>query len=189
MIDLFSIPIWKNTFTEYDPNAVTQIIEDHLEDYGGNEISNQYGLQTKKNLHIVKNLSPIFDFVLFNAKKALLDLQIPQNNVRIIESWGNINKTLNAFNTRHIHQGVLSGAFYVSVPYGSGSIFFNNPGMNCLWYGFMKSQFRNKFNSEAVEMKPENGQLLLFPSFLPHSVQTNFLDVKRVSISFNIISD
>jgi hypothetical protein len=40
-------------------------------------------------------------------------------------------------------------------------------------------------NSMVVKIIPEDGKLLMFPSFLEHSVGQNPVDTERVSVSFN----
>ena len=37
-------------------------------------------------------------------------------------------------------------------------------------------------------IEPEEGSILFFPSYLPHSVTTNNHDEERISISFNVIA-
>ena len=42
-------------------------------------------------------------------------------------------------------------------------------------------------NTDQVVVRVSNGTLLLFPSFLQHSVDINTSDAERISISFNIM--
>ena len=41
-------------------------------------------------------------------------------------------------------------------------------------------------NDVDTEIMPRSGLLILFPSFLPHSVNPNLSEEERISISFNI---
>ncbi len=42
-------------------------------------------------------------------------------------------------------------------------------------------------NTDQVVVKVRNGTLLMFPSFLEHSVDANMSVEERVSISFNVM--
>ena len=42
-------------------------------------------------------------------------------------------------------------------------------------------------NTDQVVVKVTNGTLLLFPAWLPHSVDPNRSDRTRISISFNVM--
>ena len=42
-------------------------------------------------------------------------------------------------------------------------------------------------NTDQVVVKVANGTLLLFPAYLPHSVDANASDGERITISFNLM--
>ena len=105
--------------------------------------------------------------------------------VGISEIWAIINQK-NTFNKSHNHPGsYLSAAYYVKAPHDCGNIHFYDPNEI------------KKFNSPAIEqltelstsgfsIKPEEGNLLLFPSYLYHDVGKNNSDSDRIVISFNV---
>ena len=43
-----------------------------------------------------------------------------------------------------------------------------------------------EFNSNNISIKIEEGDLLIFPAYLPHSVEENKSNDERVIISFNL---
>jgi len=49
-----------------------------------------------------------------------------------------------------------------------------------------KSNQPNELNSISASIKVNEGDLLIFPAYLPHSVEENKSDEDRVIISFNI---
>ena len=67
----------------------------------------------------------------------------------------------------HNTSAIISGVFYLQVPMKSGNLFFKNG------------------NSYELEITPETGKLVLFPSQLDHYVPDNKNKEKRISISFN----
>ena len=99
--------------------------------------------------------------------------------------WAIINKKGN-FNTEHIHPNSnLSGAYYVSAPKNCGKFKVINP------HSISRDRFPprenpNELNRLVAEHEIEEGDLLIFPSYLPHSVLPNQSDDDRIVISFNI---
>jgi uncharacterized protein (TIGR02466 family) len=99
--------------------------------------------------------------------------------------WAIINKKGN-FNTEHIHPNSnLSGAYYVSAPKNCGKFKVVNP------HSISRDKFPprenpNELNRLVAEHEIEDGDLLIFPSYLPHSVLPNQSDDDRIVISFNI---
>jgi len=57
-----------------------------------------------------------------------------------------------------------------------------------MWKGCALASQKNQFTGESIRIEPVEGNILLFPAYLPHSVETNNHDEKRISISFNIIA-
>ncbi len=103
----------------------------------------------------------------------------------IKEMWLNKNGS-GDFNKAHIHpNAILSGAYYVKTPEGSGNIEFYDPVPARLMNVYPVKK-RKPINLQAVEYKAGEGQLLIFPSWLQHAVQPNRSTDYRVSISFNI---
>jgi uncharacterized protein (TIGR02466 family) len=186
-MDLFSIPCWQYLLPNYDKQSIILSIENFHTINGTEQISNHRGFQSQKNLHSVEELTPIFNFICESVKQAAEELNLEFKNIGIIESWSNINEGTSSYNHQHSHQGVLSGVFYLDAPEGSGNLVIVNPGMNTLWQGYPMIKARNKYTSEAIKVKPKDGLLILWPSYVPHSVETNSRDVKRISISFNIV--
>tara|TARA_R110000822_G_scaffold114189_4_gene245645 strand:- start:356 stop:931 length:576 start_codon:yes stop_codon:yes gene_type:complete len=102
-------------------------------------------------------------------------------NLKISEIWVNIAKT-NDYQEEHNHNSNLfSGVVYINTNEFSGDFNFINPLSaegslmgNPNKCGFMSS------------IKPQNGMILLFPSWFNHRALPNNSDEDRISISFNI---
>jgi uncharacterized protein (TIGR02466 family) len=52
---------------------------------------------------------------------------------------------------------------------------------------YPKKRVYNEFNSAIAKIRPEEGKLLLFPSYLHHGVDENLSEEERIVISFNVI--
>ncbi len=114
-----------------------------------------------------------------------LDYDIKPSDLEMTHCWVNVMPEL-AQHTAHIHPlSVISGTFYLQIPKLASSIKFEDPRLQC----FMntppiKSQSK-LVNKRFVELKPQEGDVILFESWLKHEVPRNQSTEPRVSISFN----
>ena len=99
--------------------------------------------------------------------------------------WAIINKKGN-FNVEHVHANChLSAAYYVKVPENSGNFQIFNPN-SVSRNRFPKKSKPTEFNIVSAVLKIEEGDLLIFPSYLPHAVGQNETDEDRIVLSFNL---
>ena len=121
--------------------------------------------------------------------------QSRRENVRLVDFWININGK-GGSNIPHTHPGAkYSGVFYIKVPkeMKGGNLFFlrdyNETYLTSQEnMGFFKQGY-NLLPSDLpkIPVKPAEKLLIVFPSWLPHSVEFNDADVERISLSFNYI--
>ena len=105
--------------------------------------------------------------------------------VRLTEMWAIINKK-NNFNLEHTHpNNYLSAAYYVKAPENCGSFKVSNPNQIAK-ERIAISDKRTELNQNVAQIKPVEGDLLLFPAYLPHSVGMNLSNEDRIVISFNV---
>ena len=107
------------------------------------------------------------------------------DQIRFEGMWSVINKK-NSYNIRHFHPNChLSAAYYVKAKENCGKIKFFEP----LDQKLMKTPSKNKtteLSAEVVNFTPNEGDLLIFPSYLHHSVDENLSGEDRIVISFNV---
>lgn len=102
------------------------------------------------------------------------------------ECWANVNEKY-AYNQPHTHpNALLSGAYYVQVPAGDPGQFILMDPRSQPWV--MQPEYREQqpANAQVQKIPPEEGRLIMFPSWLEHSVGQNLSDGLRISLSFNI---
>lgn len=109
-----------------------------------------------------------------------------------ITSWLQFNQPKSYF-VRHDHYGALiSGVLYLQTPPDSGEIIFHNPlesrRVTQTFFDRIKKE-ENQYNYNHVKFYPKVGDILLFESWLQHSVGQNLSDDNRISISWNIWAD
>ena len=107
-------------------------------------------------------------------------------SLKLSNFWFNINGYKD-YNKPHDHPCCLiSGVFFIDVNKNSGDIVFHNPQHPGLYdKGLSSVSEYNTFNSQTWHISPTKNLLILFPSWLFHSVEPNLSKKNRISISFN----
>jgi uncharacterized protein (TIGR02466 family) len=116
--------------------------------------------------------------------------QSRRENVRLVDFWININGK-GGSNVPHTHPGAkYSGVFYIKVPkeMKGGNLFFIRD-FNETYLTSQENMGYNLLPNDLpkIPVKPLEKLLIVFPSWLPHSVEFNDTDEERISLSFNYI--
>ena len=103
------------------------------------------------------------------------------------ESWLNFTKKGERHHKHHHPNSFISGVFYFNTA-KKDMICFHKKSKNN--FEIETDKF-NLFNSNSWDLPVNSGQLVLFPSYLEHSVPVLKENVTRISLSFNtfIIGD
>lgn len=89
-------------------------------------------------------------------------------------AWASVHQN-GIHHMMHTHpNNMLSGVYYVKVPNGSGPLVFSDPRGEIPPF------------DEALIVKPSEGVLVLFPSWLGHEVLPTGVSDPRISIAFNM---
>ena len=106
-------------------------------------------------------------------------------DISIKEMCAIINKK-DDFNVVHTHPNCyLSSAYYVRAPENCGKFLIENPN-SAKNYFFPEIVKRNELNTHITGFDVSEGDLLIFPGYLPHKVAKNDSDKDRIVISFNV---
>ena len=106
-------------------------------------------------------------------------------NIRITEMWAIINKKDN-FNVLHTHPNCyLSAAYYVKAPKKCGRFQVENPNI-AKRHSYPQIIGKNELNIDVAGIDIAEGDLLIFPGYLPHKVKKNESGKDRIVISFNV---
>ena len=159
----------------------------------GNKVSNRGGYQSGQLLghtdekdYSFKSLSESI------AKQAGIFAEGINLEVKKLKDlWYNINnyKDHNIVHNHIGHNNKLSGVYYVKAPKNSGNLVLDHPSnlVELTWAVNIPKGHHNTFTSSVWQFVPKPGQLLIFPSWLEHSVEANLSKSPRVSFSFNIV--
>ena len=114
-----------------------------------------------------------------------MDWDIEKQIIKIKSIWAIINEK-GASNERHHHgNSALSAAYYVRAPKDCGDIVFYDPRPAPV-FSHPIAKKPNILNATVNSITPDEGLLVLFPSYLDHSVKPNLSSNQRIVISFNV---
>ena len=189
---IYSVPLWQSEYPDFEEHKEVFLtaVKEYKEQNPTKETprSNIAGYQSPDTLQGVEDLRPLFEYICQMGFKAVADLDFIDCDIALTEAWLNINDSRQCMNSEHVHGDIFSGVFYLSAPEGSGKLSLSNPGINRIWNGCRLAHQKNQFTAESIKIEPVEGNIILFPSYLPHAVETNDHDEERISISFNLIA-
>ena len=190
---LFPTPIFEcklNNFEQLNLELEKYIYDLKKNDEKGLKLSNRSGgwhspyFDIGKNEIVKKFLNALSPHLLEIINKDY-GWKCTPDQIRFEGMWSVINKK-NSYNIRHFHPNChLSAAYYVKAKENCGKIKFFEP----LDQKLMKTPSKNKtteLSAEVVNFTPNEGDLLIFPSYLHHSVEENLSGEDRIVISFNV---
>jgi len=170
-------------FNEHQNQKYKNFLMDLSKRTEGERRSNRNGWQSDTFLWKEDIFKPLLDQILNSTQviaRNLSNKELPQMVVRSL--WGNINPK-GGFNFTHVHpSGWLSGVYYIQLPEKNNEIVFQDPRSSRM----MDFQRSSLIKDEYFSHYPKVGELLLFPSWLPHFVTPNTSEQNRISISFNV---
>lgn len=142
--------------------------------------------QSDQNLHELDELRDLVSSVNDASRSVFEFLKIGCNTFRITALWANIVMPRTGHRMHSHPNNLLSGVYYVQTHDGADTINFHDPRSQT---GIIRPPITELTaeNTDQVVVKVKNGTLLLFPAWLPHSVDANTSNKARISISFNIM--
>ena len=144
------------------------------------------GWQSEQTLHLHDEFKELISCVNNAAQGILRFLRIGQVDLEITACWATI-LAKGAPHKAHSHpNNFLSGVYYVRIQPGADTINFHDPRRQTYVIRPPVVELTAE-NTDQVAVRVANGTLLMFPSYLEHSVDTNMSAGERISISFNIM--
>ncbi len=186
----FPTPVWTMQLENYstiNEEMYNFIKENQSKDQAGIYKSNIKGWHSKDFNLQENNPRKFIAFISPAIEKVMIDMnwEKEKQTVSINNMWAIINIGGSA-NLRHQHgNSTISGAYYVRAPEKSGDIVFYDPRPAPV-YSYPVAKNPNLLNAQINGINPKEGALVLFPSYLDHSVNENLSDSERIVISFNI---
>ncbi|MAI03857.1 MAG: hypothetical protein CMQ75_04975 [Gammaproteobacteria bacterium] len=180
----FPTTIWTTILDDIDNSKLKSLALDTMKKDKGVVKSNRNGWQSDgmdPGKH--HEFGKLMDSITHKVNTA--SHQVGMGQVNLSNVWINVNGK-GGYNQMHTHiRSMFSGVYYVSAKHGQGGFYFErndgaehfikNPDADCL----------TPFNVYSWVHPSETGKLIIFPSWLKHSVEPNDIDEYRISISFN----
>ena len=188
VLSLFPTYVWR---TQCKPELCERIKRRTLDSLGElnprlAEIGVGEGWQSDARLHELAAHGELVSCVLSSSRTILRFLKIGYDAVEITGCWANVGRR-GASHAMHTHpNNFLSGVYYVQTSPGAETINFHDPRSQASVLRPPVTELSGR-NADQVVVKVKDGTLLMFPSYLPHSVSPSESDELRISISFNVM--
>jgi len=147
--------------------------------------TNSYCLQ----LDTVSRLTAYIEAVASEYMREVMSFSLP---AKVTQSWVNRNNKGEPTH-QHTHgNSIVSGVFYMDIPGGEGVIRFHknqSSGNGRTYYmdPAIDTTKQNLFTYDWVDITVNPGDILLFPSYLTHSVPAHQDTAPRWSLAFNSV--
>tara|TARA_R110000803_G_scaffold210680_1_gene283146 strand:+ start:1843 stop:2436 length:594 start_codon:yes stop_codon:yes gene_type:complete len=131
-----------------------------------------------------KEFSDINKFVLESVKNYCKELLIQEDSFdeNTNDAWFNIYKK-GDYQEYHNHgDSLFSAVYFLKTPENSAKIYFKSPIMDMIRPNYTEYTIDTY---ERINFTPQAGMLLIFRSFLEHSVEQQEDDDARISIAYN----
>lgn len=153
---------------------------------GSPDLASGEAWQSTHELHQLTELSGLASCIERAVRGVTGFLKLGCDEFEITGCWANISAK-GASHRAHSHpNNFLSGVYYIQTGPGADTINFHDPRSQT---GIIRPPVTEltRENTDQVVVTVSDGTLLLFPSYLEHSVEPNRSDDHRISVSFNVM--
>ena len=186
VFNLFPTPVFRSNI-DIDADTKEFLINSSFE-----RMSSGNGNFTKDNYILDNEVCKGFVGKLFCQLELFVDsyLRIDDSHFEwcMLNSWV-VEHEPNDFGLTHSHtNSLISGVYYLDVPKDSGNITFHKPAsLTNIFHVSTDIPFKEytPINSGIWTLEPRDGDIILFPSHLLHSIGVNKTNKLRYSLAFN----
>ena len=188
VLRMFPTYVWKADLSLGVHQSLDEIIVRSLDQIRRDEpeLAPGQAWQSAQELHKLNEFHDLVSCINDAVVGLLAHLRVSSRAFAITALWANISMP-GAGHRMHCHpNNFLSGVYYVATHDGANTINFHDPRSQT---GIIRPPVTELTaeNTDQVTVTVKNGTLLVFPAWLPHSVDANMSDKARISISFNIM--
>lgn len=186
-VSLFPTFLWRTRLQPVTRDALNARILGYLDRLAPDEAQAEGSkLQTEQHLHAEPGMEPLAELIEGTASAVLDFLKARHEGVVITGCWANIGAP-GSPHKRHTHpNNFLSGVYYVLAPEGGNVITLHDPRPHTSIISPPPAEI-GPSNAGKVDFRVEPGDLIIFPSWLAHSVPPNLAGTRRVSVAFNVM--
>lgn len=188
VFSLFPTLVWKTQLRAevHEPIDASALGLLHSLRQGRPELKAGEAWQLGHALHGREELRELCDCVCRAVFSVLQFLKIGDQAIEITGCWANLSAPGAAHRSHSHPNNYLSAVYYVRTWRGADTINFHDPRSQT---GVIRPPVTELtgVNTDQVVVRVRNGTLLVFPSYLHHSVDANTSGETRVSVSFNLM--
>lgn len=186
--EIFTTPLWvfENLLSEEEIGALEELaITDEANGCSVVKSNNQFAHHSANNFAGAFPDLPGAKSIAIKFKECLEDYAYRGLKTVSIQYWSIVSRKY-AYNAKHNHgDSLLSSALYICVPDHSGDIKFHDPRPGKLMSNTTGQDSKDR-QHQACLIKPKQGMLVVFPSFLEHEVTMTLSTEPRIIYSFNV---
>lgn len=188
VVPMFPSLVWKTQIEAGLRDAMNARIVEALGDMrrDASPLDPGQGWQSPQDLHEREAFGELIGCIDRCARGILRFLRIGAAECGITACWATVLAP-GASHKLHSHpNNFLSGVYYVRTREGADTINFHDPRrqVNVIRPPVVELTAEN---TDQVVVRVREGMLLMFPSWLEHSVDANRSDGERISLSFNLM--
>lgn len=188
VVRVFPTFVWKARLPSAQGDSINAAIRQKLAELrrGQPELARGESWQSGHGLHRLEALRELVACIDGAARTVLEFLKVEHDALVITGCWATMNAP-GAAHRMHSHpNNFLSSVYYVQVAAGADTINFHDPRPQS---GIIRPPVTEltAYNTDQVVVQVEEGMLLVFPAWLPHSVDANASERPRVSVSSNLM--
>ena len=142
--------------------------------------------QSHQRLHETVEFTDLRKYISHSTNEVLDFLKVGLREFEVTASWATINAPGRGHNIHAHPNSFLSGVYYIQTQSGADTINFHDPRAQT---AIIKPPVTELVaaNADQAVIRVVDGTMLLFPSWLQHSVDPNASDRNRISVSFNLM--
>ena len=186
--ELFPTPVWIFDLPAADANKVNAAVLGWLAKVAWPRPvpRNDLSLQTDHNLHETPAFEPLKPFIDRAVRDVFDYLRLAGLGYLVTGAWINISAP-GIRHHAHTHpNNYLSGVYYVTTPSGGDTIRFDDPRPQAHVMQPVQAQ-ASLMTAGSITVSVIPGRLVLFHSWLQHSVDANVGERERISVAINMM--
>jgi uncharacterized protein (TIGR02466 family) len=186
VLRLFPVFVWKAQLAAGVCGPINAAIRGLLDELAPGALAPGTLWQSGHALHRRTACAALVRAIEAAVREVLEFLKLGHPEFGITGCWANVAAP-GGWHRLHAHpNNFLSGVYYVQVQEGADTINFHDPRPQA---GVLRPPVTEltAYNTDQVVVNVATGTLLVFPAWLPHSVDPNRSAGHRISVSFNVM--
>ena len=195
IISLFPTPVLRVRVQEYFQDEIWKLKQLEMEHVYANNVAPD--LNHFKSIESycldLPGMEKFKDYIEKEVKDFYVHGLAIDGDIKITQSW--VNKNINGGGTHahYHHNSIVSGVYYMDVPDNSTLIKFYKPDVDRSTVYRLEPEVNpnllegNPYAQTKAIIPVANSEILLFPSYLPHSVPDMATSKDRWTLAFNTV--